>query len=424
MSANRPLAGISRMAGYALSMVILGVASLALIPAFIRSGGAAAWGAIALGQSFGAVAAVVVAYGWGLAGPARIAEASPGERRAEFLESLRVRLALCPVTVVVAGGCAAVISPNRPTLAIAGAASMTAIGLSANWYFVGVRRPYVLLITETVPRALGSVVGALVLTAGYPVITGVIMQAAGTLGGFATSSAWILRSLRGVPTVPVRPLKHVLAANRHGITSTLASALYVALPMSVVALIAPGVQPVYALADKVQRQVSVALNPAVTVLQGWVPGGPGRRRRAQQALIVGAALSAASSAMLLLGGPLLVRWLGNGRIQPSVAVVIMMSVFVGINLFESVVARAVLAPFNKLAGIARATLLSSVVGLGLVAAGASGWGAFGALTGLVVGLSIRATAELVMAAKAMASADLTATVSPADTVPLHEAADA
>ena len=61
--------------------------------------------------------------------------------------------------------------------------------------------------------------------------------------------------------------------------------LYSSTPIVIVSVVAPAALPVYAVVDKVQRQVIVALTPFVTVLQGWVPRatGPALDRRVKHA---------------------------------------------------------------------------------------------------------------------------------------------
>ena len=85
----------SKAIGYGLSMILLALASLMVIPALIRASGDAAYGALSAGQVIGSVGAVVIGYGWGMAGPAIIARADADGRRAEYVEAMRARLFLC-----------------------------------------------------------------------------------------------------------------------------------------------------------------------------------------------------------------------------------------------------------------------------------------------------------------------------------------
>lgn len=392
------LRGGGRLVGFGLSVVLLAASSLVLIPVMVESGGMRAWGSIALGQTVGTVAAVLVYFGWGHTGPAMIARADAAAGRVEFAESLRTRLVLFLPVAAVACVLAALVSPSDPLLAAAGCLSATAVGFTSDWYFVGSRRPFAYLALETVPRVLGTAVGIVLLLNGASVIAGPLCMLAGMLLGFAATSWWVLRRRSPGPKAR-RSVREIILAQRHGVGSGIGTSAYSALPLVLISLVTPGIQPVYALVDKLQRQLSVALGPVVAVVQGHVP----RRElsvtvhRARQALLAGAVFSVVLAGAVLLAAPWLFAWLGAGQVQPEHAVMVLMSVFVGLNVWESILARAVLAAFGRLDAVARGTLVSVVLGLPLVVVGALTFGLVGAFVGLLTGLAARAVFELVVA---------------------------
>lgn len=392
------LRGGGRLVGFGLSVALLAASSLLLIPAMVEAGGQHAWGAIAVGQTVGAVAAVLIYFGWGHTGPATIARADDVVARAEFADSLRTRLVLFVPVAVTACALAALVTPSHPMLAVAGCLSAAAVGFTADWYFVGRRRPYAYLALETVPRVLGTVAGIVLLAGGVSVIAGPLCMLAGMLLGFAATSWSVLRR-RTATVVARRSVREIILAQRNGVGSGVGTAAYSALPLVLISLFAPGIQPSYALVDKLQRQLSVALGPVVSVVQGYVP----RRdeavtiRRGRQALIAGAGFSLVLAGVVLLVAPWLLGWLGAGQVQPEYAVVVIMAVFVGLSVWESILARAVLAAFYRLDAVARGTLVSAVVGLPLVVIGALLLGLVGAFAGLLVGLAARAVYELTVA---------------------------
>ncbi|QXT63424.1 lipopolysaccharide biosynthesis protein [Tessaracoccus palaemonis] len=402
----RALSGLNKAFGYALSMLLLAVASLVVIPAMIRASGDAAWGAIAVGQSVGAIAAVAVAYGWSLSGPAEVARGSADQRREEFVSSVKVRLSLFVPVVLVAVLVSMLLAPARPDLATLGSATASLAGLTANWFFVGLARPYVFLLVETVPRVVGTLVGILLMRHGADAGLGLACQSAGFLVAFCLSSVWIFAYLRRSGAVPavVPGLGPLLRSRGDGLVSALGSAGYVAAPVIIVSAVAPAVQPLYALADKLQRQVSVAMGPAVTVLQGWVPRGRHSASRARRGLAGSAGIAVLMALAVWVAGRPLLGWLGAGSLEPSGVLVVLMAVFVALNFMESVIAKTVLATFGKLRAVARATLVGALVGLPLVAAGAVWWGAEGALVGVVLGLAVRMGWELVVALRVLRGA--------------------
>lgn len=390
--------GTGRLIGFGLSVALLAVASLLLIPAMVAAGGQHAWGAIAVGQSIGAVAAVLVYFGWGHTGPAIIARAEASRSRMEFADSLRTRMMLFVPVAAIACTLAALVSPSHPLLSATGCLSAAVVGLTADWYFVGVGRPYAYLGLEAVPRVTGTAVGIVLLINGVDVIVGPLCMLAGMLLAFAATSWWLLRG-RTPQIERRRTVRQVIVAQRDGVGSAVGTSVYTALPLVLISLVAPGIQPPYALVDKLQRQLSVALGPVVSVVQGYVP----RRdpsvtiRRARHALWAGASFCVLLAGTVLITAPWLLGWLGAGQVQPEYAVMVLMALYVGLNVWESILARAVLASFGRLDVVARGTLMSAGIGLPLVVIGALTLGLIGAFIGLIAGLAARAAYEFVIA---------------------------
>lgn len=398
---SRAYAGASRALGFGLSIALLALASLAAIPAMVAAGGAATWGAVALGQSVGAVGAVLVYFGWGLSGPAAIARGDRARRTREFREALRARLSLLPGVAVCAAGLGALLAPASPGIAALAAVSAASVGLTCDWLFVGLVRPYAFLLLETLPRVLGTAVGIVLMDSGLGVASGLLAILAGMLAAFGAVAIWVQRRLAprddadGAATP--RPLRQVLATQRAGVTSSIGAALYVAAPLMIVSVVAPAVQPVFALVDKVQRQLSVGLGPVVSVLQGWVPraNGPTHATRARIAIVGAGGGMLLFAAVLVVIAPVLFEWLGGGEIDVPSGVVLLLAAYVAVNVWESVLAKVVLASYGRLDVVARATAVGAAVGLPLVAIGALAWGVAAAVAAMLTGLLVRVAMELV-----------------------------
>lgn len=392
--------GLSRVGGYGLSVVALAVAALSAIPAMIHADGTLAWAAIAVGQSVGGIAAVVIGYGWGMTGPARIAAARPGAQRAEYVESLRVKICLA---LPAAGGAAAVTAilvPEYVVHGVFGALAMSSVGLSANWFFAGVGRPYLQLAAETLPRVAGTGIGIALMYAGASAVVGIACQLGGMLLGFAIATGWVLGTFPGGDAS--RPLKKVFASQGTGLASTVLSAAYVAAPVAIVTQVAPGVLPVFALIDKVQRQIAVGLGPVIVVAQAWVPRGrgySGLRRRVRQCIFVAFSAGLLLGAGTVVAAPLLMEWLSQGTIDVPFAALLLAGGFVAIGFVESTVSKAIMPAINRVGLAARAATISMIVGLPLVALGALAFGVIGALAGVVLGLVVRLIIELAASAR-------------------------
>jgi hypothetical protein len=402
--------GFNKIFGFGLSMLLLAIASLVAIPSMVASSGPRAWGMIAAGQAVGAVAAVAVAYGWGMSGPAKIAKSDLKGRLSEYAESVVCELLIFLPVGLVAFGIAWLIGHDYGLYAGVGALSTASVGLTANWYFIGMARPYALLVGETLPRVAGTLVGILYMVTGSSALIGVLWQLIGMLAAFVICTVWILQpwSVARRRMVHRRPIKTVLWTQRHGLTATLVSAVYSAAPITIVTVVAPVVQPVYAVLDKVQRQVNAGLSPFTVVMQGWIPRAArgGLATRIKQAMLLSVVFGLALAAFMLLIAQDLMRWLGGGRIQPGFVALVLMSAITGVYLFENVVAKAALPALAELGVAAKASIVGMAVGLPLVAVGAVLLGAEGALAGILVGIVVRLLIEL-FAVRSARDADAT-----------------
>lgn len=188
----------------------------------------------------------------------------------EFLASIKVRLILLVPTLVVVVVPSLLLSPLRPDLAAVGAVVAALTGLTATWFFVGLARPYALMALETVPRVAFTVVGIVEMERGADALYGLIWRGVGLLAAFVASLLWILRYLRYRPGMAAQLPGTLPLLKRYGggVASSLGSQLYTVLPLVIVTTVAPLAQPMFALIDKLYRQVLVALLPIVSVLQG------------------------------------------------------------------------------------------------------------------------------------------------------------
>ena len=227
---------------------------------------------------------------------------------------------------------------------------------------------------------------------GHSALTGLLGMLLGVIAGFIISTTWVFWSTarEGAERVPSRPLRTVLMLHRHGIASSLGISTYYAAPLMIVSVVAPAIQPVFALADKVQKQVTVALAPASTVLQGWVPHATASARigRAKTALAAACGFAIVIGVGAVAVVPALTNWLGNGQIPLSLSSIALMAACISITFIERVVEVAALAPYDRLDAVTRAVTISAIIGLPLVALGAKFLGTTGALGGVLAGLLI------------------------------------
>ena len=397
-------APIVNLAGFGLTTGLLAVASIGSIPARVYASGPERWGSIAVGQGIGAVAALLVGYGWPVTGPSKIAQSDASTRLNEYADSVRVRLLLFVPCAVIATVVAVLISRRDPLFTAAGAMSATAVALSGNWFFAGLSRPFALLFLETLPRVIWTGIGVVLMRSGWSAVAGLGCMTSGMVLAFLMVSAWVHRSCARLGAVrSPASIRKLLISRRHGIAVMLGAQIFFSAPLAIVSIASPVQQPLYALADKIRQLVSAGLGPLVMVFQGWVPQTDGieSRRRGAIALRYAAAIGVCVLVAFIAVGGRLMHWIGHGEIPSDQRVVLLTALTVALDLFNSVLVFGVIATVGPLSIVTRAIAISIVVMLPVATVGAMAFGPAGALGGILIALLVRVALQL----RALASAN-------------------
>ncbi|MGB4778362.1 hypothetical protein [Microbacterium sp.] len=391
--------------GFSFSTLLLALLSLIMIPVMISASGADVWGQIALGQSVAAFLSVVVGWGWNVDGPARVAHASTAERAMEFRYSVKARLLLLVPTIALALLLGVALNPGDPLPVMIGGTISVVGGLSPLWFFAGIRRPYANLLLETVPRVVLSVIGIVMMLMGASAVIGAGMQAVSMIVSAAIANWWVLRSNPRPASAETERLSRVLWSRRHGLSAGILSMAYAGAPIVIVYLVAPGVQPAFALYDRVARQIGTGLSPIITAIQAWVPTV--RKSRQQLSFALVCIVASAVLGLLVLWpmiGPL-VHTLGSGTIPVDTLTALLVAASIALAYLDAVVVKAVLPVVGRLSVATVSLALGMVVGLPLVAVGACFGGTAGALGGVNLGLLLRVVLVLSVSFRTIRSAN-------------------
>ena len=262
---------------FGVSVLLNGTVSLVTIPVVVAMAGAAPWASMATGQSIGNSIGVLVAFGWGLTGPATIAMASIDRRPGLFLDSLFSRGALLLPLLLVQALVTAAIVPHDKVVAFVAGLAMTLAGVSANWFFAGEGRPGRFLLFDTIPRVLGTVAGLLLVVLTDELLFFALAQLAGSLLALGISCYVIFRgrALDFREAARVRNIVARLVEQRHGVIATGLQAAATPAILGIVALTALPSLPLFVLADRLAKFVGMATSPLIQVFQGWVPAARG-----------------------------------------------------------------------------------------------------------------------------------------------------
>lgn len=368
-------------------MVISGAVSVAVIPVVVTSAGPHGWAGIAVAQSIASFIGVAVTFGWAVTGPATVASLPFTGRGQYFGHSLATRIWLgavgLPMTILLI----LVLTPgDRSANAVAGVATLLP-ALGASWFFVGERRPGLLLLLDTLPRAGGTTVGAILLIVfDAPLVLFTASQAAGAAAAVVLGTHSVMRRHDWKPSLHLRSDLRRLQSQTDGVVTAMTAALYVNLPVILVGALLPVQAPVYAVVDKLQKLTLTAIGPVFQVSQGAVGSADAgvriaRARTVSRAsILLGVAVSAAFCAA---GGPG-VALLSGGRIAVPPTVVIALGVALGAVAVSAVVGLACLTALGAVRQVAISTVLGALLGIPAIVMGAAVFGIAGVAVAVAV----------------------------------------
>src|SRR4051812_29906817 len=122
-----------RVTLYAMPMLVSSISPLLYIPVVTHVTGARGWAAIAVGQSIGAAAAVLVGYGWIFDGPRQLAEVDPSRHPSILRSALGSQLYLALIAAAGVVPVVMVTSEDLTLPALLAALAGLLGGLSPTW---------------------------------------------------------------------------------------------------------------------------------------------------------------------------------------------------------------------------------------------------------------------------------------------------
>ncbi|TFC08844.1 hypothetical protein [Cryobacterium sp. MDB2-33-2] len=360
-----------RIVSYSASVVLMTVINVAVIPTVIILAGTTAWAGIAVAQSVASFTGVIVAFGWGVTGPSEVA-GLPQERRGQFFaDSMASRLWLF---ILGTPAMAIVVSTTAPGNSIANILAAFALllpALGASWFFVGEKSPWRLFFLENIPRATGTLIGTVVLFASGDIALFAAAQVVGAV--ICVLISWLNVSKR-YPGFAwhggIRSSLQRLRAQTAGVVTAGTSALYVNLPLVIVALFFPSATAPYAMADKLMKFVLSGYSPAVQIAQGYVPQSDSHRHRnrASLAAIVAGGMGLVMGLGYAIFAPQAVGLLSSDQVQITWAISIPLGLALAAIATSAIVGLACLTSLGALRQVATSTVLGAVVGIPLLLA--------------------------------------------------------
>ena len=294
-----------RVIGFGLAPAFAALSPLLMLPAISYSLGANAWGAIALGLSVGGGGSVLVELGWALTGPQAVAASLPPAQRLLYETALRSKaVVIVPITLV----CAGIAYALAPVYACESALTSVAAnvyGLTVAWFFIGTGSPRGVVLLDAAPKLVGTLVGSLCLVLGLPLIVLPACLLIGGLAGPLIGLVVVRRSCGSLDEPPVSVWRS-LRSQQHAVAARGFSAVYTALPVTFVALVAPALLPSFAAIERLMRMALLVLQTFPNALQAWLGSSPDigtLHLRARQAIKWNLVLGGAAGGLFAVVSP-------------------------------------------------------------------------------------------------------------------------
>ena len=377
-----------RVLGFAAIPAISLLSPLIALPFLTRAAGPEGWAGVAIGQAFGAVAALFIQFGWGVVGPPLVAGLDRSSARNTYYTSVVMRLMLSVLVIPLAVTAATVVVPPQWQLTASLLCIATAFsGLSSSWYFVGIGRPLPLLWFETVPRVLGMLLSTLLLVT------------TGSVELFAWSTLITEGTMTVVQVVCIARCRQAFSAVLADVwmqvryqwvlaASGLVASGYTRLSVPIVASIAYAHAPVFASADRIQTLARSVIRPFVQSFQGWVAESVDDAGEHRRRFLLGSAVVAGVSVTVAAGVTLLLPTFAAVLFGPMVKISILQAALLAAAIISiglsSCASNFYLAPRRKIRPIAVSTTVCSIVGVGFIWLCTSSFGVEGALAAIAL----------------------------------------
>ncbi len=378
----------TRILGFlALPMASIASPFLAL-PAVTSRFGAAAWVAVAIGQSIGSSLAVIVELAWSLTGPQRVSRASLKMRQQILSLSILSKFAVFLPLAGLAAWLGFILSAEyrwETSLVAVGAA---AVGLSSVWFYIGTGQVSKIFLTDAFPRVFCVCGSSFFLYLGsslwvYPLM-GILLPSL-----LAPTLSICMEKVRPrhIKGLSVVRLLTIIKLQGQAMSGRALSSIYIALPVTFVSIVAPDSVAVFAAAERLQRICLQVLTAVPNVMQRWVGGGATqveRITRAKRSVGLCALVGFIAGLTFTLLGPAFADFVFSGVIH----IPYIISSISGCLIFTVCISKATgslaLVAAKRISFISYSALLGALIGIPSIVLGVQLFGVVGALTAEVL----------------------------------------
>lgn len=373
---------------YAASAALAAASPLLAVPVVATRFGLADWTALAIGQSWGGAGAVLVAYGWALAGPAMVGAVKGESSRRIVRLALLSQLVLFVPTSALCYFLSMISTGDLPYVPGAAAVAACASALIPGWFFIGQSRPLGFLAWNAASSTFGTLAGVFALALGAQLLLLPLIQLVIAL--IASISLYRVEGKPGHSDSRPISVREVIATYRIQwpyAATQLSSVVYINLPLGIAGLFhLPDLTSV-AVVDRVYRLALAGSQPLTQYLQGRVFAAQGtkqRLQRAYRAVRVHLYAGLLGGAVLLAVGPVFSSALFGGDTTAPSSLWIFYSATLAIVVTSRAVGGVLLVQLGKGRALAMSSLSGAAIAVFLIIATGS------LLGGTAVALSVLA----------------------------------
>jgi O-antigen/teichoic acid export membrane protein len=384
MTSNSPF---KRLSGFALIPVIGTITPLLVLPAITSTQGASGWAAVAIGQSIGGGASVLVELGWALTGPQLIARLDVRERYYTYILAHASKLIVFCLVGPVAAVIAFFLAPSHAESSAICALASAALGMSPIWFFIGSGQPSRILFADTLQRIGLTGVSAILLFQGVPLVVYASLSLLSAVLAPVLGGIWARSGNRLSRRVTFGAIVASFRAQAPALTGRSLSALYIAMPVAIVSFVSPSSVPMFAAAERLQRMGLGVLQSIPNSMQGWigeVHEGPARTARIKRALLVNTGLGFVSGAAFLLLAPMASDIIFTGEATVSLGLSSICAFVICLSCISRATGGLALVAFGRVPTIAYSAATGAALGLVSIPVLGYWFGSEGAMVGEVI----------------------------------------
>jgi O-antigen/teichoic acid export membrane protein len=338
-------------------------------PLVVIALGAHEWAGLAVGFSVGSLLAIFVSFGWGAIGPTTVALLNEDERGQYFADSVSTRFYLLIAALIVVAPIMWLVTPVgvaslAPTLY---ATTPLIMAMGAPWFFVGTQQAGRLFLLDTMPNALGTLLGALALLA-YPaawVFAGI--NVLGAMISVILTYRSVLSRHGGQLNFSARPAVRRLRTGASAVMVVACSSAYTIAPLLLVSATSPASgTTLFAAADRIQKYASKFLGVFTQVAQGYVPSGGNSdeiARRARISILLSVLIATFAGVTFCTLLPFVAGIYTAGKVDIGFTLASAFACTLAAVLVSGVVGLACLTAIGRVDLVAKSTLFGSLLGV-------------------------------------------------------------